>query len=284
MRSWSILAGMIAGLVALVSADQTRIPDYRSARDSHFYNRVYRDGGRTLYCNERFKKKTGLNVEHVYPASWMKSAAGCPGRSRKACRRASERFNRMEADLHNLFPALEGINQDRSNYTFAIIGDDLNEPDYGDCDFEVDTDSREVEPRPAARGEIARAIFYMISEYGLTIEPNLLPLLLDWHKADQVSAEEMRRNDIISGIQGTRNKYIDDPSSVAELIAAVNRSQIPKDRSEKCRIKGNISRRGKIYHLPGTAHYPRTKIDTDRGEKWFCTEEEARAAGWRRAN
>ena len=29
----------------------------------------------------------------------------------------SERFNRMEADLHNLFPSLAEINGDRSNYT-----------------------------------------------------------------------------------------------------------------------------------------------------------------------
>ena len=159
MRIWSISAGIIAGVVALASADQTRISNYRPAGDTHFCNRVYKEGGRTLYCNTRFEKKWGLKVEHVYPASWMKSAAGCSGPSRKDCRRSSQRFNRMEADLHNLFPALEGINQDRSNSTFAIIGDDLNEPDYGRCDFEVNTDSRKVEPRPAARGEIARAIF-----------------------------------------------------------------------------------------------------------------------------
>ena len=284
MRIWSIAAGIIAGVVALASADQTRISNYRSARDTHFYNTVYKEGGRTLYCNARFEKKTGLNVEHVYPASWMKSAAGCAGLSRKECRRTSERFNRMEADLHNLFPALEGINQDRDNYTFAIIGDDVNEPDYGNCDFEVDTDSREVEPRPAARGEIARAIFYMISEYGLTVEPSLLLVLLDWHAADEVSAEEMRRNEVISRIQGTRNRFIDEPNDVAELIAVANRSQSENDRGEGCLIKGNISRRGRIYHLPGTAHYRRTRIDTDKGEKWFCSQEEARAAGWRRAN
>jgi len=48
-----------------------------------------------------------------------------------------------------------------------------------------------------------------------------------------------------------------------------------------CRIKGNISDRGRIYHLPGSESYDRTKIDTARGERWFCTEAEARAAGWR---
>jgi endonuclease YncB( thermonuclease family) len=49
----------------------------------------------------------------------------------------------------------------------------------------------------------------------------------------------------------------------------------------KCRIKGNISGSGKIYHVPGTAAYEKTRIDESKGERWFCTEEEARAAGWR---
>jgi len=49
-----------------------------------------------------------------------------------------------------------------------------------------------------------------------------------------------------------------------------------------CRIKGNINRRGeRIYHRPGDRYYPQTRIDTSRGERWFCSEREARAAGWR---
>ena len=50
-----------------------------------------------------------------------------------------------------------------------------------------------------------------------------------------------------------------------------------------CRIKGNISRNGRIYHLPGQEHYDATRISRGKGERWFCTEAEARAAGWRRA-
>ena len=52
-----------------------------------------------------------------------------------------------------------------------------------------------------------------------------------------------------------------------------------------CRIKGNVSyNRGmRIYHMPGDRDYSRTRIDPSRGERWFCTEAEARAAGWRRA-
>jgi len=51
--------------------------------------------------------------------------------------------------------------------------------------------------------------------------------------------------------------------------------------SADCRIKGNISSNGRIYHVPGSTHYDQTVIDTGKGERWFCTEEEAIAAGWR---
>lgn len=51
-----------------------------------------------------------------------------------------------------------------------------------------------------------------------------------------------------------------------------------------CVIKGNISSKGtRIYHVPGQQHYGRTRINTTKGERWFCTEPDARAAGWRRA-
>jgi endonuclease YncB( thermonuclease family) len=50
-----------------------------------------------------------------------------------------------------------------------------------------------------------------------------------------------------------------------------------------CVIKGNISDNGRIYHLPGQEHYDRTRIDTARGERWFCSEADAQTAGWRRA-
>lgn len=48
-----------------------------------------------------------------------------------------------------------------------------------------------------------------------------------------------------------------------------------------CPIKGNITTSGKIYHPPWSPWYLKTRIDTTQGERWFCTEEEALAAGWR---
>lgn len=52
--------------------------------------------------------------------------------------------------------------------------------------------------------------------------------------------------------------------------------------SESCNIKGNINSRGdRIYHVPGSKYYQATQIDATRGERWFCSEAEARSAGWR---
>ena len=52
-----------------------------------------------------------------------------------------------------------------------------------------------------------------------------------------------------------------------------------------CDIKGNISINSgeKIFHVPGQEDYAGTRISPQYGERWFCTEAEARAAGWRKA-
>lgn len=53
---------------------------------------------------------------------------------------------------------------------------------------------------------------------------------------------------------------------------------------EGCLIKGNISRKGtRIFHLPGQQFYDRTRISAGKGERWFCSQSEARVAGWRQA-
>jgi hypothetical protein len=55
--------------------------------------------------------------------------------------------------------------------------------------------------------------------------------------------------------------------------------------SPSCGIKGNISIDSgeRIYHLPGQLYYEDTRIRPEYGDRWFCSEADARAAGWRRA-
>ncbi len=205
----------VAGLVsAPLTADQTRIKDYEEAR-ALFWSKLYSEGGETLYCGRSFgdRNRRGVNIEHVFPMSWAARELRC-GR-RKQCRANNPRFNRLEADLHNLFPSRKDINDVRGSFRFGDVRGERRE--YGSCDFEVDERRRVVEPRPVARGEIARAMFYMHSEYGLRIFSKLGRTLKRWHYEDPPSEQEKRRNDVIEDIQGTRNPYIDHPDLVARL-------------------------------------------------------------------
>ncbi len=55
-------------------------------------------------------------------------------------------------------------------------------------------------------------------------------------------------------------------------------------KPDHCNIKGNINSKGqRIYHVPGGKWYDRTTVNTAKGQRWFCTEAEARAAGWRKS-
>lgn len=82
-------------------------------------------------------------------------------------------------------------------------------------------------------------------------------------------------------------QQVDAPSAVTLVVP------LPPPQTEtntvvapltSCVIKGNINSSGEmIYHLPGCSSYNVTKIDESRGERWFCSESEALAAGWRKA-
>lgn len=65
------------------------------------------------------------------------------------------------------------------------------------------------------------------------------------------------------------------------LLAPTGAENAP---STECVIKGNVSRNGeRIYHRPGQKHYGQIDMSKSNGRRWFCTPEEAEAAGWRGA-
>lgn len=79
-----------------------------------------------------------------------------------------------------------------------------------------------------------------------------------------------------------RAANLPDPRpDAAPRSAAPARLTSPRSYSSEfgCAIKGNRSRRGEwIYHLPGQQYYDQT-----RPEELFCSEVDARAAGYRRS-
>lgn len=69
-------------------------------------------------------------------------------------------------------------------------------------------------------------------------------------------------------------------SAQKELLAPESAADAP---SPDCIIKGNVNRKGeRIYFLPGQLDYAHVEMSKP-GKRWFCSEDEAKAAGWRPA-
>ena len=103
--------------------------------------------------------------------------------------------------------------------------------------------------------------------------------------ADEVAAKAAERGiwrgDVVAPWDWRRGKRLAGGRTASQ--AAGSRPAAQRG-SGRCTIKGNIGKGGaRIYHLPGGRIYGRTRIDTASGERWFCSEAEARAAGWRRS-
>ena len=89
------------------------------------------------------------------------------------------------------------------------------------------------------------------------------------------------RGDVVAPWDWRRGERLAGEGSAAQ--PAVSRPAA-QPGAGRCAIKGNIGKGGaRIYHVPGGRFYERTRIDAAKGERWFCTEAEARAAGWRRS-
>ncbi len=69
------------------------------------------------------------------------------------------------------------------------------------------------------------------------------------------------------------------PAVWRERIWAAAKRQAP----DGCPIKGRVRRGEREYLLPWSSDYERVRISTRRGERWFCSEDEAVSAGWRSA-
>jgi endonuclease YncB( thermonuclease family) len=89
---------------------------------------------------------------------------------------------------------------------------------------------------------------------------------------------DWRHRNKLTEIKGA---YAVPVGSQAELLGSVSAAAAP---DPNCSIKGNVNREGeRIYHEPGMRGYARTRMDKGNGERWFCSELEAEAAGWRKA-
>lgn len=77
-----------------------------------------------------------------------------------------------------------------------------------------------------------------------------------------------------------------NPATPQAPMPLVNRDQSicpPPSDSPECTIKGNIGKNGRIYHMPGSPSYQKTVISSGKGERYFCSEQDAVACGWKKA-
>jgi micrococcal nuclease len=108
--------------------------------------------------------------------------------------------------------------------------------------------------------------------------------ILDYRKQNGSGQEMAVENpeDSLSTIAASEKKEDVLNTQQQSPVSVTEAAKVAADSIE-CKIKGNISSSGKIYHLPECKSYEKTVIDTVAGERWFCSEEEAVAAGWRKA-
>tara|TARA_Y100001934_G_C12317367_1_gene758230 strand:- start:564 stop:1154 length:591 start_codon:yes stop_codon:yes gene_type:complete len=71
-------------------------------------------------------------------------------------------------------------------------------------------------------------------------------------------------------------------SAIAKRRLGIKTWSVGLDVELPCDIKGDVNNDGeKIYHFPGQQMYDATVINPKHGETWFCSYEEAKAAGWK---
>ncbi len=200
-----LLLLLLAPIVTVLASPP--MPGTRNYLDSlrDYWRNIYPDGGETLYCGYHFKPfDRKVNAEHVYPMSWVMKQLRCGNRDR--CRRTSSRFNFIESDMHNIYPALARVNEARGAMSYGEVKH--GERPFRGCRFEIDYRHRRVEPRPEARGRIARALLYMADQYGLTLFKRQRELMERWNRRYPPDAEEKRHNERVAKLQGHRNPYI----------------------------------------------------------------------------
>ena len=194
---------------------------------------VYNDNKKDFYCDNPYdviqvngKEKTLLipdgskysprkpnrpeskfvNWEHVMPASRLGQNLPCwKSGGRKGCNKDSV-FNKMEADMHNLTPAIAEINSDRGNLNYGNKLPEIGQ--YGNCKAQADFKNKLFYPKEDIRGDIARIYFYMSEKYNIALSNDEMVMFKAWNKNDPVSQWEKTKNDRVKRLQGNGNRFV----------------------------------------------------------------------------
>ncbi|HEJ4408020.1 TPA: endonuclease [Pseudomonas aeruginosa] len=263
---------------------------------------VGKSGGRMdlgscgFQTNKHVDRAARLEWEHVFAASSFGRQRQCwRNGGRQNCQRTDPEFNRMEADLFNLVPAVGAANALRSDINYGMVSGPV-EP-LGACTTKVATTLRVVEPRNEVKGEAARITFYMADRYNIRLSEKQQQVLMAWDRTYPVSAWERERDRRISYAMGHHNPFVTGErkwvpgykpqgSGQAATSRAVpaRQPEVPARQVQvAARQDGPVfgNKRSGVYHLPqGCPSY--SQVST-KNRVQFSTEQEALAAGFRKA-
>lgn len=158
---------------------------------------------------------SGMNKEHGIPQSWW--GGGTSG---------------IGADLQHVMPSESDANSRKSNYGMGIV----TSQSWTNGSIKVGKGTagnngtvQLWEPADNWKGDFARAYFYIVTAYeekslvqkegANTMQNNTYPklqqwayeLYIKWSAEDPVDDLERKRNDVVYGIQGNRNPFVDFP-------------------------------------------------------------------------
>lgn len=174
----------------------------------HYYYPDLESCGYQNHSPRNLERAHRIEAEHIMPAWEFGKDEVCwtKHHGRQNCENTSDRFNLMESDLHNLYPAVGEINGDRSNYAFS---DSVKKSSpYGMCDMRIDSRRQRVTPPERSRGLIARAYLYMSETYSIPLDEEHKNLFNRWNKQYKPDKNECLRNELIGKVQGNLNHFV----------------------------------------------------------------------------
>ncbi|GAA3909716.1 endonuclease [Litoribacillus peritrichatus] len=198
---------------------QSKIDDPKKAAKDIFWDELYPNGGKSFFCEQPFEGKTRRIVAgHIYNTQWMLDHYDCGTKSR--CRKSNTDYKYAASDLHNLYPVSPRVELNRRNSKYSELPNRSDQFPNLNCSYKSAFQS--VEPADEIKGNIARVIFYMNKAYNLPILGSS-QMLLEWNEQDPVDQAEIDRNNLVEKIQGTRNRFIDNPHAIKDLDITITR-------------------------------------------------------------
>lgn len=236
----AVLAASLLFFLSSLRACGDAAPDNFSQAKS-VLERIYADHRLTVYCGAAFdaqkhvalpdgfatpshaKRAARVEWEHAVPVEnfgrafevWREGDPQCvdskgkPYRGRRCAEKTSAEFRRMEADMHNFFPAIGAVNAVRGKKRYDALPDDA--PTFGTCPAKYAKDA--FEPPDDAKGRVARAALYMADAYArrYRLSDRQRRLFEAWDRMFPVDDWECTRARRIEEAGGDENSHVKRP-------------------------------------------------------------------------